>query len=110
MKFIRYLLIFIPISIAVRLLNFNEGLAFLSVCLSIIPLSGIIGDATEQISIYTGSKVGGLIIATMGNIPELLIGFFAVKAGFFNLVLASMSGSIIGNILLVLGLVYSLEV
>lgn len=103
MKFIRYFLIFIPLSIAARYFNVNEVFAFLSVCLSIIPLAGIIGDATEQISIYTGSKVGGLITATTGNLPELLIGFFAVKSGFITLVLSSMSGSIISNILLVLG-------
>lgn len=75
MRFIRYFLIFIPLSFAARYFNVNEVFAFLSVCLSIIPLAGIIGDATEQISIYTGSKVGGLITATTGNLPELLIGF-----------------------------------
>jgi len=82
----------------------NDAWIFTSACLAIIPLAIIIGDATEQIAAYTGPKIGGLINATMGNIPELFIGVFAVKAGLYGLVLASMVGSIIGNIMLVLGL------
>lgn len=104
MKYLKYLLVFIPASIAAKALHLNEGILFLAICMSIIPLAAVIGSATEQISIYTGSKVGGLISATMGNVPELLIGFFAVRMGFYDLVLASIAGSIIGNILLVLGL------
>lgn len=104
MKYIKLLFVFIPVSLIARLLKADESLMFIAVCLSIIPLAAAIGDATEQISIYTGAKVGGLISATMSNIPELLIGFFAIRAGLYNLVLASMAGSIIGNILLVLGL------
>ena len=104
MKFLNVLLLFIPITIAARILQLNQGLIFLFACLSIVPLAVIIGDATEQISMYSGPKVGGLLNATMGNVPELLIGIFAVKAGLFTLVLASMAGSIIGNVLLVLGL------
>jgi Ca2+:H+ antiporter len=78
-------------------------MVFVMACLSIVPLAVIIGDATEQLAFYTGSKIGGLLNASMGNLPELFIGFFAVKAGLHDLVLASMAGSIIGNILLVLG-------
>ena len=104
MKYLKWLLIFIPISFMANMLNFNKGLVFLTVALSIIPLAAVIGDATEQISLYTGSKIGGLISATMSNIPELLISYFALKAGFHRIVLASMAGSILGNILLVLGL------
>lgn len=103
MKYLNMLLIFIPLSIAGRFMHINEGVVFLMACLSIVPLAVIIGDATEQISLYSGPKIGGLLNATMGNVPELLIGIFAVKAGLYNLVLASMAGSIIGNILLVLG-------
>lgn len=103
MKYLRFFLIFIPISILLHLLDGNEGLVFFTACLSVVPLSAVISNATEQLSLYTGSKIGGLLNATMGNIPELLIGLFAVRAGYFNLVLASMAGSIIGNMLLVLG-------
>lgn len=103
MKFLYPLLIFTPIAIVGRYLHLDESWVFVMACLSIVPLAVIIGDATEQIAIYTGPKIGGLLNATMGNIPELLIGFFAIKAGLYGLVLASMAGSIIGNILLVLG-------
>lgn len=104
MKYIKWLLLFVPISLVVNVLHVNEAWVFLAVCLSIIPLAAVIGNATEQLSLYTGSKVGGLISATMSNIPELLIGFFAVKAGLHRMVMASLAGSIMGNILLVLGL------
>lgn len=103
MKYLKWLLLFIPVSITADAIHLSKSLVFLTVCLSIIPLAAVIGTATEQISLYTGSKVGGLISATMSNVPELLIGFFAVKAGFYNIVLASMAGSMLGNILLVLG-------
>lgn len=98
------LLLFIPVSLFAYFYDLDAPWIFGSSCLAIVPLAMIIGDATEQISIYTGPKIGGLVNATMGNIPELFIGFFAVKAGLYNLVLASMVGSIIGNIMLVLGL------
>lgn len=103
MKYLNALLIFIPVTFIARLMDMSQGAVFLFSCLSIVPLAVIIGDATEQISLYTGPKIGGLLNATMGNVPELLIGIFAVKAGLYNLVLASMAGSIMGNILLVLG-------
>lgn len=98
------LFIAIPMSIILNVTNTKGLLLFIASCLSIIPLAGILGDATEQISVITGPKVGGLLNATMGNIPELFIGFFSVRAGLFSLVKASIAGSIIGNMLLVLGL------
>lgn len=103
MKYLNILLIFIPVTFIADFMGISQGMLFLFSSLSIVPLAVIIGDATEQISIYTGPKIGGLLNATMGNVPELLIGIFAVKAGLYNLVLASMAGSIMGNILLVLG-------
>lgn len=103
MKYLNALLIFIPITFIADMMGVNQGAIFFFACFSIVPLAVIIGDATEQIALYTGPKIGGLLNATMGNVPELLIGVFAVKAGLYNLVLASMAGSIMGNILLVLG-------
>lgn len=103
MKYLNILLVFIPVTFIAKLMGMNEGIIFLFSCFSIVPLAVIIGDATEQVALYTGPKIGGLLNATMGNVPELLIGIFAVKAGLYNLVLASMAGSIMGNILLVLG-------
>lgn len=103
MRYVNILLAFVPLAIVGHFLEWSHGLIFLFSGLSIVPLAVIIGDATEQIAIYSGPKIGGMLNATMGNVPELLIGIFAVKAGLFTLVLASMAGSIIGNILLVLG-------
>ena len=103
MKYLKYLLIFFPLSIILQTVKADEGILFITVCLSIIPLAAVIGNATEQLAYYTGAKAGGLISATMSNIPELMIGLFSVNAGMYNLVLASIAGSIIGNILLVLG-------
>lgn len=105
MKYLNILLLCIPATIIERfLLHTDDSFVFVTSCLAIVPLAVIIGDATEQIAIYTSPKVGGFLNATMGNVPELLISGFAVKAGLYSLVLASLAGSIIGNILLVLGL------
>lgn len=105
MKYLNILLLCIPVTIVARfVLHANDSIIFVTSCLSIVPLAVIIGEATEQIAIYTSPKVGGFLNATMGNVPELLISGFAIKAGLYSLVLASLAGSIIGNILLVLGL------
>ena len=105
MKYLYWLLVFIPITLVARFgLHLNDGIVFWLSCAGIIPLAAVLGDATEQISLYTGPKVGGFLNATMGNVPELLISGFAVKAGLFSLVLASLAGSILGNILLVMGM------
>ena len=76
---------------------------FILAALSIIPLAGIMGEGTEEISFYTGPKIGGFLNATFGNATELIISFFALKSGLFEVVKSSIAGSIIGNILLVLG-------
>lgn len=105
MKYLYWLLVFIPITLLARLgLHLSDGIVFWLCCLGIVPLAAVLGDATEQISMYTGPKVGGFLNATMGNVPELLISGFAVKAGMFSLVLASLAGSILGNLLLVMGM------
>ena len=105
MKYLYWLLVFIPVTLVARFgLHMSDGIVFWLSCAAIIPLAAVLGDATEQISLYTGPKVGGFLNATMGNVPELLISGFAVKAGLFSLVLASLAGSILGNILLVMGM------
>ena len=104
MKFLRVLLIFVPISIIAKFFNFNETVIFILAALAIIPLAGLMGEATEAISIYTGPKLGGFINATFGNATELIISFFALKKGLFEVVKSSIAGSVIGNVLLVLGL------
>jgi len=99
----KYLFIAIPISIYFRF-SHNELGMFFAACLSIIPLAGLMGEATENLACHTGERLGGFLNATFGNATELLITIFALQAGMFNVVKASIAGSILGNILLVLGL------
>lgn len=103
MKILRFLLIFVPISIAGEYMGFPETTLFVLSALAIIPLAGLMGEATEEISFYSGPRIGGFLNATFGNATELIIAFFAMKAGLFDVVKASIAGSVIGNILLVLG-------
>ncbi|HEX2954634.1 MAG TPA: calcium/proton exchanger [Bacillota bacterium] len=103
MKLLRYLLIFIPVSILSAFLKLNPVWTFFLSALAIIPLAGLMGEATEAIACYTGPRVGGFLNATFGNATELIISFFALKAGLFDVVKASIAGSVIGNVLLVLG-------
>lgn len=103
MKILRLLLIFIPLSIAAEILHLPATFVFVFSALGIIPLAGIMGEATEEISFFSGPRIGGFLNATFGNATELIIAFFALKAGLFDVVKASIAGSVIGNILLVLG-------
>ncbi len=103
MKVLRYFLIFVPISIVGEFMHFSETWMFGLSALAIIPLAGLMGEATEEIAHYSGPRVGGFLNATFGNATELIIAFFALKEGLFEVVKASIAGSVIGNILLVLG-------
>jgi Ca2+:H+ antiporter len=99
-----WLLLFVPITIALQRLAPEQSLwIFASAALSIVPLASWLGKATEQIAERTGEGVGGLLNATFGNAAELIIGMAALRAGLYDVVKASLAGSIIGNILLVLG-------
>lgn len=98
------LLVFVPISAILRLLHASDLWLFVSCCIAIVPLAGQMGLATETLARRLGSHWGGLLNATFGNATELIIGFFALHAGLIELVRASIIGSIIGNILLVMGL------
>lgn len=102
-KYLMFLLAAIPLSIIFHIVKANELFLFAASCISVIPLAGILGTATEQIASVIGPKAGGLLSATTGNVPELFIGIFAIRAGMFSLVKASVVGSITGNMLLVLG-------
>lgn len=77
---------------------------FITSAISLIPLAAVIGITTESLEYYVGPIAGGLLNATFGNAPELIIGIFALQAGLISVVKASIAGSIIGNILLVLGM------
>jgi Ca2+:H+ antiporter len=104
LRILNLLLIAVPISIALELLHLSPVLIFAAACISIIPLSGYMGKATEEIAIYVGPRLGGLLNATFGNAAELIITIFALRAGLQDVVKASITGSIIGNLLLVAGL------
>lgn len=101
-----WLLIFVPIAIALRFIPAleNPTALFICSCLAIIPLAGIMGKATEHLAEHLGQGIGGLLNATFGNAAELIIALFALSKGLDGVVKASITGSIIGNLLLVLGL------
>jgi Ca2+:H+ antiporter len=103
MRYLRWLLLFIPVAIAVELLHGNEILLFAASALAVIPLAGLMGESTEALAEKTGPRLGGLLNATLGNAAELIITLFAVRAGLLDLVKASLIGSILGNVLLVMG-------
>lgn len=98
------LLLAVPVAIVLHTTGGSPFLIFIFAALAIVPLAGILGDSTEALSEYAGPSVGGILNATMGNATELIIGFFALRAGHIEVVKASLAGSIIGNLLLVLGL------
>ncbi|MGL4452034.1 MAG: calcium/proton exchanger [Sarcina sp.] len=103
MKYLKILLIFVPISLIGMFMKWSPTILFIISALAIVPLAGMIGEATEELTFYTGAKLGGFLNATFGNATELIITFLAIKEGLFELVKASIAGSIIGNSLLVLG-------
>lgn len=103
-KFLYALLIFVPIAAAAEIFHWGYGTIFITSMLAIVPLAKLMGTATEEIALRTGPGIGGLLNATFGNATELIIALFALNAGLYKVVQASITGSIIGNILFVLGL------
>ncbi len=100
----RYLaFIFVPIAVGAELMHAPPLAIFALSALAIIPLAGVLGAATEELAGHTGPTLGGLLTSTLGNFAELVIAGFALKAGLVELVKASITGSILGNLLLVLG-------
>ena len=99
-----WLLVFIPISIILERSHASAPLIFFSAAVSIIPIAKLIVHSTEQLATYTGDAIGGLLNATFGNFPELIIAVVALKAGLYTMVLASLIGAILANLLLALGL------
>lgn len=98
------LLVFVPISILAHYLEWGAIAIFVTAGIAILPLAAWMGVATEEIAVVAGSTLGGLLNATFGNATELIIALVALKAGLVNVVKASITGSIIGNLLLVMGL------
>lgn len=100
------LLIFVPLSLFAEYMHFSAMVIFILASLAIIPLAKFIGESTEEISVHTGPALGGLLNATFGNATELIISIFALHAGLTEMVKASITGSIIGNLLLILGMAF----
>ncbi len=99
-----YLLVpFIPMAVALDLANASATVIFFTAALGIIPTAALMGLATEELAARSGPGIGGLLNVTFGNAPELIIALFALGQGLQEVVKASIIGSIIGNILLVLG-------
>jgi Ca2+:H+ antiporter len=94
----------VPLSVIGTLMHWPSIMLFIVYCLTIIALASYMGRATESLAIVTGPRIGGLLNATFGNAVELIISIFALKAGLIGVVLASLTGSVLGNLLLVAGL------
>ncbi|MET3196733.1 calcium/proton exchanger [Bacillus sp. OAE603] len=94
----------VPLSVLGSIMHWNEIILFVIYCVTIVALAGIMGRATESLAIVAGPRIGGLLNATFGNAVELIIAIFALREGLVEVVLASLTGSVIGNLLLVGGL------
>lgn len=103
-NFLNWLLLSVPVAIVLELMHAPAISIFIASSLAIIPLAGWMGRATEHLAERMGEGIGGLLNATFGNAAELIIAIMALRKGLFDVVKASITGSIIGNILLVLGL------
>lgn len=99
-----WLLVFVPVAIVLELTHGAAVAIFAVSALAILPLAGLIGHATEDLAARSGPQVGGLLNATFGNVTEMIIAFFLILQGELEVVKASITGSIIGNVLVVLGL------
>jgi len=105
---LNWLLIFIPLSVALEYAHVPPPVLFFSAALSILPIARLIVLSTEQIATRTGDAIGGLLNATFGNAPELIIALVALRAGFFDMVRASIIGAILANLMLATGVAFLL--
>lgn len=100
---VNWLFAFIPISVALEVIHVEPPVLFFSAALAIVPIARLIVLSTEQIAMRTGDTIGGLLNATFGNAPELIISLVALKAGYVEMVRAALIGAILANVLLALG-------
>lgn len=100
----KLLLLAVPAALVANWMHQSPVMIFVLACLAVLPLAGFMGDATEHLSARTGPTIGGLLNATFGNAAELIIALVALRAGMVELVKASITGSILGNLLLIMGL------
>ena len=103
MRYVYALAIFIPIAVALEIGHASPTLIFGAAALGVIPTAAVMGRATEEIAHKAGPGIGGIMNVTFGNAPELIIAFFALEKGLHEVVKASIAGSILGNVLLVMG-------
>ncbi|BAP18001.1 calcium/proton exchanger [cyanobacterium endosymbiont of Epithemia turgida] len=97
------LLLFIPLSFAANYFQWGSKVVFITAALAIVPLAAFMGEVTEAIAVVVGPNLGGLLNATFGNATELILALIALKEGLIGVVKATITGSIIGNLLLVVG-------
>jgi Ca2+:H+ antiporter len=100
---LEWLLAFVPVALVLELVHANEIAVFVTATLAVLPLALIMGRATEELALRAGPQLGGLLNATFGNLAELIIAFFLILEGQLEIVKASLTGAIIGNVLLILG-------
>ena len=106
-SYINLLLVAVPVALATPAIKEHSEIAAFVICLiAIIPLAKLLGTATEELALYTSQAVGGLLNATFGNAVELIIGIVAVKDGLITVTQSSIMGSILSNLLLVLGMAF----
>jgi len=105
---VNWLLAMIPVTLAVEHAGAPAPWVFLCAALAIIPIASLIVRSTEHLATYTGDAVGGLLNATFGNAPELIIAMVALRAGLLDMVRASLAGAILANLLLALGVAFLL--
>ena len=103
-RWLNVLLLAAPLALFLDVFHAPALLVFVVTALAIVPFASVLGEATGTLAAYSGPAVGGLLNATLGNLTELIIAIFALSAGHIEVVKASLSGSIMGNLLLVLGL------
>ena len=101
---IYFLLLFVPISVILDLVHADHIIIFIISAIALIPLAKLIGDSTEHLAIHYGSTLGSLLNVTFGNAAEIIIAVVAINAGLLDLVKASITGAILGNIMLIFGL------
>ena len=98
------LLVFTPITVALEFIHADHVVIFVFASIALIPLAKLIGDSTEHLSLHYGPTLGSLLNVTFGNAAEIIIAIVAINAGLIDLVKASITGAILGNILLIFGL------
>jgi Ca2+:H+ antiporter len=101
-----WLLVFVPVAVVLEIMHADPVVIFAISALAILPLAGQIGHATEDMAARSGPQIGGLLNATFGNVTEMIIAVFLILEGELEVVKASITGSIIGNVLVVLGLAF----